>query len=184
MIDRDDDPLRGWVDEDLADRLAGEERLDIDLVALGLAAAERGRTPLNVRLERALGRPVTVSLAGGEFSGVLDEVVDGAIVLLREGMQHLVRLEAVSWIVGVGPEGGADATRPRHRSMPMLLRAWAEEANPVRARLVDGSTWVGTVSAVGADHLDLLAPRDEGPPHPAVTRTVPFAAVAVVSRVR
>ena len=154
-----DDPLRGWVDDDLADRLAGQERVDIDLTAAELADAELARTPWLARLSRAPGRAVAVSTATGQTRrGTLLEVLTDALVVEESGRWVLVAATSVLRVQG--PEGspvvpGPNAPTPwrRPRSGAAVLRQWAAQRRAVSVRCLDGVVLHGMISAVGADHL-------------------------------
>jgi hypothetical protein len=155
----DVDPLRGWVDDDLADRLAGQERVDIDLTAVELADAELARTPWLARLSRALGRTVAVSTTAGQTRrGSLHEVLTDALVVDEPGRRVLVAATSVLRVQG--PQGSPavpspDAPTPwrRPRTGAAVLRQWAAHRRAVSVRCLDGVVLHGLINAVGADHL-------------------------------
>lgn len=160
--------------------------------------AERTRAELAVlawadRLADA-GREVALELlGGGTVHGEVAVVGAGWAVLAATrrsvpGPVALVRLDAVLSAQGLGHRSRVPARSEvaRRLSFAAALRRVARDRSAVALGLVDGRRLVGTLDAVGADHLDLAEHPADEPRRPArVSRvlTVPLAAVASVSAV-
>jgi hypothetical protein len=166
-----DDPLRGWVDDDLADRLAGEERVDIDLTAVDLTVAEWSRTSWLDRVRRAAEAGLTLaSVHGVRRVGRVEEVLVDGFVLVDATAQILVPAHAVQTLHGL-PALVASGTPPRCRSCAGVLRSWAVLGQAVTVRTVSAVQLSGSLAIVGTDHLDLLTPGLADPPRRSATAT-------------
>ena len=181
------DPLQGWVDDDLADRLAGAERVDIDRTAADLAVAElasvawtdrAGADPTGVVRGTVAGKCAVEPLVGA--------VVDrgrGWLLLRSPTGDVVVSTQAVLGIQGlprrVAEEGSASL---RSRGIGAPLRGLSARGLPVTVLRVDGTLLQGSVRSVGADALDLLEhPPDRTPRLEDPVVTLPFAVLATVS---
>lgn len=147
-----------------------------------LTRAERAGVALADRLRAHRGE-LAVTVHGGETcrGALLD--VGPHWVLLGEGVrEHLVPLDAVAHVVGLGdlaaPAAGAVGSRLR---LGHALRAVARDRSVVRV-LTAGGTVVGRIDAVGTDHVDVALVRaDDGRPTGARC-AVPWSALLVLSR--
>jgi hypothetical protein len=192
------DPLRGWVDDDLADRLAGEERVDVDLTAADLVEAEWARAGWRYRLLRDVGRSVTLWLASASASGELVELFEDAL-LLRSSEAPAGRAPAgdllVAWhaVHSVSRDGGARAAdrvptsrQVSRRTARALLRQWAGAGCEVTVTAVDSHITRGRLSTITADTLDVLDEASATTPDALSgaprSSTLPWHAVAAVRR--
>ena len=90
-------------------------------------------------------------------------------------IEHLVRLEAVVAVRGLGRSVAVHRSPVPARSTAALLRAWCRDRSEVALLLTDGSVLTGLASAAYADHLDVSTGGGE-------VVTLPYTAIAVVSR--
>lgn len=147
-----------------------------------LTRAERAGVGLADRL-RAHRGAVGVVVHGGElFRGDLLEVGPQWVLLGADAREHLVPLEAIAQVAGLGdlaaPSAGALGSRLR---LGHALRAIARDRSVVRV-LTTGGTVVGRIDAVGTDHVDVALVRaDDGRPTGARC-AVPWSALLVLSR--
>ncbi|MFZ0324424.1 MAG: hypothetical protein WAN48_09870 [Actinomycetes bacterium] len=190
MSERPDpiDPLRGWVDDDLADRAAGVERVDIDVMALELAAAQAAGAAW---VDRAVTQPesvVSVGLLGAAdeppVTGRLSARGDGWLAIRPErGDGDVVVAEhAVVSVSGLS-RLAVPETSPalRGRSLGSALRSVAATGATCTVQRIDGVRVVGTLTRVGGDAVDLVThPADRAPTASDPVVTVPFTAVAAV----
>ncbi len=181
------DPLRGWVDDDLADRLAGVERVDLDRTAADLAVAEWAAVAWADRAGPAgTGRPcvVRVTVAGAD-EPLVGTVVDrgqGWLLLASPHGEVVVSTRAVLGVQGL-PRRAVEghSVSLRSRGIGVALRALAARGLPVTVARLDGTRLQGTVRNVGGDALDLLEhPTDRAPRGADPVTTLPFAALATV----
>lgn len=156
------------------------------------ARSEAARTLLVDRLRAARGLRLRLDVLGAPaVEGVLEAVgVDW--LLLEEaaapGAEALVLSAAVTGIRGLGRPGvlpaGASSVAVT-LGLPYVLRQIARDREAVSCTLIDGSTLVGTLDRVGADHVELAE-------HPGATarrarevaavRLVPITALTCVRR--
>ncbi|HET6968684.1 MAG TPA: hypothetical protein VFI44_10420 [Ornithinibacter sp.] len=171
---------------DLEGRLAAEERRELDDEVAERTRRERALVELGARLSAATGSTPRLALLGGtSLSGELVDVGDGW-VLLRAGDTGREVVVPTSSIATVAPLGRASepGRAARRFALGSALRALSRDRATVGVALVGGGpVLVGTIDAVGADHLD-LAEHPEGVPRRqenvrAVT-TVPFGALLAV----
>jgi len=176
---------------DLEGQLAAEERRELDSEVAERTRRERALVELGARLAATDGELV-VTLDGG--SRVAGSVADlGADwVLLRTGVgagaggrEVLVPMRAVVALEGLGGQS-AQARTARRFGLGYALRALSRDRATVAVSLRGVPAVIGTIDAVGADHLD-LAEHHEGEVRRRenVRRTLalPFAAlVSVESR--
>ena len=127
---------------------------------------------------------------GSSHEGVVTDVAQQWLVLQDQATADratadpvLVPLRSVISLVGLGAAAattGRDGVR-RRISLSSALRALARDRSPVRLGLVDGSVPMGTLDAVGADHVDLAEHPADQPRRAAAVRrvrTVPFTSLA------
>jgi hypothetical protein len=180
------DPLLGWVDDDLADRLAGAERVDLDRTAADLAAAEWATVAWADRAGADPTRVVRVTVTGaGGAAPLVGTVVDrgrGWLLLASSQGDVVVSTRAVLGIQGLPrrvDEG--DSVALRARGIGAVLRMLSARGLPVTVSRVDGTLLQGSVRSVGADALDLLEhPTDRAPTPGDRVTTLPFAVLATV----
>ena len=163
---------------DLEGRLAAEERRDLDDEVAERTRRERALVELDARLCAATGSVLRIGLAGGAVvEGRLLDVGNGWLLARTGAREVLVPTAAV---VTLGPLGReSDPGRAARRfALGSALRALSRDRATVGVALMGGGPLlVGTIDAVGADHLD-LAEHPDGLPRrqenvTAVT-TVPF----------
>lgn len=146
---------------------------------------ERALVELADRLVAAQGRTVQVRVAGGNgYEGVLSDVAQQWCVLATPA-PVLVPLAAVTSLTGLGAAASTTGRCgvQRRIGLTAALRAVARDRSPVRLDLVDGSSLMGTLDAVGADHTDLAEHPADQPRRAAqvrAVRTVPLAALAAL----
>jgi hypothetical protein len=171
---------------DLEGQLAAEERRERDDEVAERTRRERALVTLPSRLAAAVGSPVRISLAVGEqVDGDLLDLGEDWVLVRRHPDAHevLVPLAAVVTVRALGQQS-VPARTARRFGLGHALRALARDRATVAVSLVgDGPRLVGTIDAVGADHLD-LAEHPEGLPrrreNVRTVATVPFAAVVAV----
>lgn len=185
---------------DLEGQLAAGERRELDDEVAERTRRERALVTLPTRLAAALGGTVRLGLVGGTVvDGELADLGDGWVLVAAAGREVLVPLTSVATVSTTGgpprpsaSRGGAGAgdavgaadtvATARRFGLGYALRALSRDRTTVAVTLVGGgSPLVGTVDAVGADHLD-LAEHPEGTPRRRehVTRTTTVAAAAVL----
>ncbi|KQX69867.1 hypothetical protein [Angustibacter sp. Root456] len=152
--------------------------------------AELSQVPWIDRL--AAAREVSLDLLGGAtVHGAVVTVGDGWAVLATSGHRPapvVVRLAAVVGAHGLerGVRAAGRAQVERRLGLAAALRRITRDRSPVTLALVDGRRRVGTLDAVGADHLDLAEhPADEPRRTHRVSGvlTVPLLALASVAPV-
>ena len=171
--------------DDLEGQLAAEERRDLDDEVAERTRRERALVTLESRLAAAAGSGIRLRLVDGtRVDGVLDERGRDWVLVRKDGGRDvLVPIAAVVTLTALRREAGDPGTARRF-GLGYALRALARDRATVAVRLAGGGPpLVGTVDAVGADHLD-LAEHPEGVPRrrenvTAVT-TVPFVALVCV----
>ncbi len=173
---------------DLGGQLAAEERRERDDEVAERTRRERALVTLPGRLSASVGAPVRLGLVGGrQVEGPLQDLGDDWLLTRTpDGRELLVATAAVVTLRALGPQSGSSRTARRF-GLGYALRALSRDRATVAVSLVGGGPpLLGTIDAVGADHLD-LAEHDEGVPrrreNVRAVATVPFAAlVAVESR--
>jgi hypothetical protein len=174
---------------DLEGQLAAEQRRELDDEVAERTRRERALVTLPARLASAVGAPVRMVLvAGRQVEGDLLDLGDDWVLVRAAPDAHevLVPLGAVLTLRSLGPQS-TPVRSARRFGLGYTLRALSRDRAIVAVTLVgDGPRLLGTVDAVGADHLDLAEHPEELPRRRENVRavaTVPFAAlVAVESR--
>ena len=171
---------------DLEGRLAAEERRELDDEVAERTRRERALVELSARLSAATGSPLRLTMVGGSpLHGELLDVGDGWVLVraVDSAREVLVPLHAVAAVTALGRE--SDPGRVARRfALGSALRALSRDRATVGVSLLGGGpVLVGTIDAVGADHLD-LAEHPEGVPRRqenvrSVT-TMPFGALLSV----
>lgn len=178
---------------DLEGQLAAEERRELDDEVAERTRRERALVTLTDRLAAAVGAPVRLGLAGGlRLEGELVDLGDEWVLLRAHASAReiLVPTAAVITVGSLGQRAGAarSARSARRFGLGYALRALSRDRATVALSLVGGDGvpgvgLVGTIDAVGADHLD-LAEHPAGLPrrreNVTALTTVPFRALAVV----
>ncbi|MFQ6172821.1 hypothetical protein ACK8HX_14520 [Oryzobacter sp. R7] len=177
---------------DLEAQLAAGERRELDDEVAERTRRERALVTLDARLASAVGTPVVLGLVEGgpggarRVQGDLADLGDGWVLLRAPaGRDLLVPLAAVATVGALAPSAGPGAPAAARRfGLGHALRALSRDRATVAVRLRGGGApLVGTIDAVGADHLD-LAEHPEGMPrrreHVTTTTTVATAALLVV----
>jgi len=172
---------------DLEGRLAAHERRELDDEVAERTRRERALVDLTSRLSAASGTTLRVALVGGPaVRGTLLDVGDDWLLLGTDttSREVLVPLSAVATVSPLGRESEPAGRVTRRFGIGSALRALSRDRAPVALGLLgEGPLLVGTIDAVGADHLD-LAEHPEGVPrrHENVTRvtTVRFGALLTV----
>lgn len=175
--------------EDLAAQWEAENRADVRGEVADRTRRERASVGFVARFGAHLGRPDVLDLvvAGGRQLGgrVLDLGAD-FVVLGDGGARRIVRLGAIVAVTGLGHRvaAGSDLTAARRYGLGYALRGIARDRAPVLIDDVLGHRTTGTIEAVGADHLDVVAHPLDVAPRRGVgggVRTLAFDALAVVS---
>ncbi len=174
---------------DLEGQLAAEQRRERDDEVAERTRRERALVTLPARLAAAVGAPVRISLSGGhQVDGDLQDLGEDWMLVRTNPDAHevLVPLAAVVTLRSLGSQS-APARTARRFGLGYALRALSRDrATVVVSVHGDGPRLLGTIDAVGADHLDLAEHLDGLPrrrENVSAVATVPFAAlVAVESR--
>jgi hypothetical protein len=174
---------------DLEGQLAAEQRRERDDEVAERTRRERALVTLPARLAAAVGAPVRIILVGGrQVDGDLEDLGEDWVLVRMPVDAHevLMPLAAVVTLRSLGPES-TTARGARRFGLGYALRALSRDRATVVISLVgDGPRLLGTIDAVGADHLDLAEHPDGLPRRRENVRavaTVPFAAlIAVESR--
>jgi hypothetical protein len=145
-----------------------------------------------LRGAEAAGRSVTVAVVGRASDSAPDRAAErgrvggvGAdwLLLVAAGAEVLVNLASVESVVGLGPEAAdPDSEGPVVAKLGLghALRAVARDRAEVRLTTTGGSSHVGTIDRVGADHLELTEHPAGEPRRRVGRRLVPFVALATV----
>lgn len=184
--DRGPDPLQGWVDDDLADRLAGAERTDIDVEATELAVAEAAAVSWTLRAPVDSSQVGLTVLGGAEAPPLVGAVVDvgsGWLQLRTRSHDVVVSTTAVLAITGLSRLSTAPGSASlQSRAIGAPLRALAASARSVVLLRVDGVRLEGSLGRVGLDAVDLTLHPVDRPVRPSDrVVTVPFAALSTVT---
>ncbi|HET7819922.1 MAG TPA: hypothetical protein VFL10_00210 [Ornithinibacter sp.] len=174
---------------DLEGQLAAEQRRERDDEVAERTRRERALVTLPARLAAAVGAPMRISLSGGhQVDGALQDLGEDWVLVRTTPDAHevLVPIAAVVTLRSLGSQS-APARTARRFGLGYALRALSRDrATVVVSVHGDGPRLLGTIDAVGADHLDLAEHLDGLPRRRENVRavaTVPFAAlVAVESR--
>jgi hypothetical protein len=171
---------------DLEGQLAAEQRRERDDEVAERTRRERALVTLPARLAAAVGAPVRISLSGGhQVDGDLQDLGEDWVLVRTDPDAHevLVPLAAVVTLRSLGSQS-APARTARRFGLGYALRALSRDrATVVVSVHGDGPRLLGTIDAVGADHLDLAEHLDGLPRRRENVRavaTVPFAALVTV----
>lgn len=176
---------------DLEGQLAAGERRELDDEVAERTRRERALVTLDVRLADAVGTSLVLALGGGRaepirVEGELVDLGDGWVLLRSAaGRDLLVPLAGVATVGRLGAPSPVSAPSGARRfGLGYALRALSRDRATVAVHLgTGGAPLVGTIDAVGADHLE-LAEHPEGTPrrrgNVRTTTTVVTAAVLLV----
>lgn len=150
---------------------------------------EAGAVRLADRLAGALGRPLTLRCSGaGDVTGHLVEVGTDWLLLTDESRREvLVATSTVRTVAGLGrATAPAEEPGPVHGRLDLrrALRGLARDRSVVQVVLDDGSSYVGTVDGVGADHVELAEHAADQPRRSAAVRGVRAISLPAVAVVR
>ncbi len=170
---------------DLEGRLVAEERRELDDEVAERTRRERALVTLSGRLAASVGAEVRLCLVDGVVvhGRLLDLGVEWLLVRQLSGREVVVPLGAVCTLDELGRRA-EDGRSARRFTLGYALRALSRDRATVAVRVAGGGpALIGTIDAVGADHLDLSQHADGVPRRrenvTAVT-TVPFAALVAV----
>jgi len=170
------------LEADLASLAAASADLERDAEAAERTRAERSSIPLLERLRAASGAVEMATRDGGRHSGQVLEVGADWIVIAHvpsgqrmATAEHLVPLDAVVAVRGLGRAVAVATGVLPPRSMAALLRSWSRDRSEVAVHLVDGTVLAGKASATFADHVE-ISTNGGG------TVLVPMKAISVMSR--
>lgn len=150
---------------------------------------ETGAVRLVDRLAGALGRPVALRCSGaGDVTGELVEVGADWLLLTDERRREvLVASATVRAVAGLG-RATAPAAQPNpvrgRLDLRWALRGLARDRSVVQVVLDDGSSYVGTLDGVGADHVELAEHAADQPRRAGAVRGVRAIALPAVAVVR
>lgn len=174
---------------DLEGQLAAEERRELDDEVAERTRRERALVTMTDRLAGAAGTSVRLGLSLDiRVQGELADLGDDWVLLRAEasGREQLVPTASVVTVSALGQHVEA-ARSARRFGLGYALRALSRDRATVAVCLGGGAApgvvLVGTIDAVGADHLD-LAEHPAGLPrrreNVTALTTVPFRALVLV----
>jgi len=173
--------------DDLEAQLVADERRDLDAEVADRTRRERALLGLHERLTAVIdGEPLSVRVAGvGVIVGRVTEVGTDWL-LLEERPDHPALLPFTAIRTMTSLRGAAQAGAvAKGFALGAALRAISRDRAVVEIVDVDGTALTGTIDAVGQDAFDVAehavdVPRR--PEHIIATRTMPWAALALVRR--
>ena len=158
--------------DDLEARLAATDRAELAAEVDERAVAERAGVELASRIAAHRGRELALVVRGGSrVAGVVRAVAADAVLLDSAGVETLVPSHAIVSADRLERRVGQRTSVEVRLRAATFLRGLAEQGGRVLVETT-GGRYAGTLTEVGADHLDLA---EEG-----VTRTVAFAAILLV----
>jgi hypothetical protein len=175
--------------DDLEAQVAEAEHASLGAEVADRTRRELARVRLADRFRPAIGRRVTIVVAGrGQMTGTVQAAgPDWLLVSERAGSETVVSLAAVISVAGLGAHAavaGAEGEVGARLGLAYVLRGIARDRSEVVTSLTDGSTLTGRVDRVGADFVDITirvgTPGDGA--EPLETRTLPFSAIASLRR--
>ena len=176
--------------DDLEGQVAGEELRSRAAEVADRVRRERAQLDLHTRLlAHVAGGAVGLRLSGREPTMLSGRLVDvGPDWMLLEpatDREVLVALSAVRGVVGLGRGARTPSVVARRFGLGAALRALGRHRTAVELTDIDGHVVVGTIDAVGADHVELAEHAPDAPRRQAnVTAqvVVPFPALGTVRR--
>jgi hypothetical protein len=175
--------------DDLEAQVAEAEHASLGAEVADRTRRELARVRLADRFRSAVGRQVTIVVAGlGRMTGTVQAGgPDWLLVSERTGSETVVRIAAVVSVAGLGSQAavaGAEGEVGARLGLAYVLRGIARDRSDVVMSITDGSTLTGRVDRVGADFVDIAvrAGTLDGGAEPLGTRAVPFSAIAALRR--
>jgi len=166
------------LEAELRDVAAADADLERDAEVAERTRIERSRLDLADRFRGCTGTVDVVAVGGTHRRGEVADVGDGWVVLadpMTAGTEHLVRLDAVVSVRGLGRPAPLPPSPVPPQSLASVLRTWCRDRAQVRLALVDGSHVAGRADAAYADHVDVVDLSGE-------LASVPYAALSVATR--
>lgn len=139
--------------------------------------AEYATIKLAGRLMASVGRDVTLGVRGvGPLMGRLDRVANGWLLLGHDRQEWIVRIQALTSIVGASDRSVPDIAWPTiaHLGIGSALRRVADAGERCLLYSVDGTRCEGWLRRVGADFVEVMSGE------PARLVLVPYDGLAVV----
>ncbi|HEX3706208.1 MAG TPA: hypothetical protein VHV76_06210 [Mycobacteriales bacterium] len=178
--------------DDLEAQLDGEVADALDAELADRVRGELAKTSLEDRLRGALGRAVTLELAGvGPLRGTLRKVGSGWLIVDEpNGTATIALVGAVIGARGLpvaARDRAADGIVGGRIGIGHVMRVLARDRTPTAVAQVDGTWLAGTIDRVGTDYFDLAEhPLDEARRFAvgSVARTVAVAVVAALRPMR
>ena len=150
--------------------------------------AARLRVVDRLRGAETAGRQLTLSVLGGSVErGRVGGVGPDWVLLVTPTTEVLVVAASIEAVVGLGPESaepGSEGTVVERLGLGHALRAVARDRAEVRLTTVSGSSVVGVLDRVGADHVELTEHPVGEPRQRGSRRLVPFATLATLRLAR
>ena len=175
---------------DLEGQLAADERAELEAEVADRTRREAARLRVVDRLRGAAeaGHELTVGVLGGSVErGRVGSVGPDWVLLVTATAEVLVVAAAIESVVGLGPESaepGSEGKVVGRLGLGHALRAVARDRAEVRLITVSGSSVVGVLERVGADHVELTEHPVGEPRLRGSRRLVPFAALATLRLAR
>lgn len=171
---------------DFEAQLAGAGQLELEAQVADLARAEAAGIGLAERLRGQGTAPLALLLASGvRFRGRLTHVASTWLALDSGPYSVLVPHLGIVTIEGLGRAAAAEGSAVRRTlSLGSGLRAIARDRSPVACFVDAGAgepiTVTGTLDTVGADYVEVAAPRTPDGGVSRGLRVVPFARLIAV----
>jgi hypothetical protein len=149
-----------------------------------LALAEIARIPWADRARALAGTGVRVEFElpdRSRLEGAVEAVLADGIVLEESSGGWAVWADAVRSITGLGPRTRSAGAVAARLSLATVLREWARDGSAVRC-LGELGIHEGTLTRIGADHLDLAEHDRDDPRGVRAERTLPMSAVWAIRR--
>ena len=149
-----------------------------------LALAEIARIPWADRVRALTGNGVRVEFElpdRSRLEGTIEAVLADGIVLEESSGGWAIWADAVCSITGLGPRTRSPGTVAARLTLASVLREWARDGSAVRC-LGELGVHEGTLTRIGADHLDLAEHDRDDSRGVRVERTLPMSAVWAIRR--
>jgi hypothetical protein len=173
--------------DDLEAQLDAAENEELAAEVADRSRREAARLRFVDRLRGNAGRPVVVTIPGGQVEGWIGRVgADWVLLETHQKADVLVPLAAVLLVQRLGSvsaEPGSEGAVSARLGLGHVLRAVARDRSEVSVFLTDSSRRTGRIDRVGADFLELAAHEPGEPGRVTETLTVPFCALAAVRAV-
>ncbi|MBO1755579.1 hypothetical protein [Allobranchiibius sp. CTAmp26] len=166
---------------DLEAQLAQADQAELDAQVADRTRRERAAVSWTDRAAAALGERLTVHTPVGPVRGVLEDL--GADWLLLD--EAVLPFSAVLSVAGLPTRSTDGRGLGRRFGIGVALRGIARDRCAVAVQDVHRGVVVGTVDAVGSDHVEIAEHPADAVRRSAVLtghRVVPFRAIAVIRR--